>query len=62
MVPDRALGAWGTDILRERSYVWLLVSRLFFLMAPTLPLFLGLYYLTPVAGRPDEDSRAPDHS
>ncbi|MBP1706008.1 MAG: transporter [Chloroflexi bacterium] len=27
-----ALGAWGTDILRERSYVWLLVSR-FFLMA-----------------------------
>jgi len=27
-----ALEAWGTDILRERSYVWLLASR-FFLMA-----------------------------
>jgi MFS family permease len=24
--------AWGTDILRERSYVWLVASRLFFLM------------------------------
>jgi MFS family permease len=23
---------WGTDILRERSYVWLVLSRLFFLM------------------------------
>jgi MFS family permease len=40
-----ARSAWGTDILRERSYVWLLVSRLFFLMAPTLPLTVGLYYL-----------------
>ena len=39
------LSAWGADILRERSYVWMLVSRLFFLMAPTLPLSLGLYYL-----------------
>jgi MFS family permease len=28
-----ALGAWGTDILRERSYVWLLVSRFFLLAA-----------------------------
>jgi MFS family permease len=24
--------AWGTDILRERSYVWLLASRFFYLM------------------------------
>ena len=28
-----ALAAWGTDILQERSYVWLVASRLFFLMA-----------------------------
>lgn len=40
-----ALGAWGTDILRQRSYVWLLVSRLFFLMAPSVLLFLGFFYL-----------------
>ncbi len=29
-----ALSAWGTDILRERSYVWLLVSRLCYLAMP----------------------------
>jgi MFS family permease len=27
-----AAETWGTDILRERSYVWLLISRLFILM------------------------------
>jgi MFS family permease len=27
-----ALEAWGTDILKERSYVWLVASRLFILM------------------------------
>jgi MFS family permease len=40
-----ALGAWGTDILREKSFVWLLISRLFFLMAPSVLLFLGLFFL-----------------
>ncbi len=28
------LSAWGTDILRQRSYVWLLVSRLCYLAMP----------------------------
>jgi MFS family permease len=28
-----ALEVWGTDILRQRSYIWLVASRLFFLMA-----------------------------
>jgi MFS family permease len=49
-----ALSAWGTDILRHRSYVWLLVSRLFFLMAPTLPLSLGVFYLRQSLGSSDE--------
>jgi MFS family permease len=40
-----ALGAWGTDILRERSYVWLLVSRFFYLMSPALLTGIGIYYL-----------------
>lgn len=31
-----ARSTWGTDILRERSYTWLLVSRLFFLTAAAL--------------------------
>lgn len=29
-----ALSAWGMDILRQRSYVWLLVSRLCYLAVP----------------------------
>jgi MFS family permease len=53
------LGAWGTDILKEHSYVWLLVSRLFFLMAPSLLLFLGLFFLTRSLHIPIEDTGAP---
>jgi MFS family permease len=30
---ERALGAWGTDLLENRDYVWLLISRLFVLTA-----------------------------
>ncbi len=52
--PQIALSAWGTDVLRERNYVWLLVSRLFFLMAPTLPLSLGVFYLRQSLGSSDE--------
>jgi MFS family permease len=48
-----AFSAWGTDILRERSYVWLLVSRLFFLMAASLPLSLGYFYLRQSLGSSD---------
>ncbi|HWH24633.1 MAG TPA: MFS transporter, partial [Candidatus Limnocylindria bacterium] len=44
------LGAWGTDILRQRSYVWLLVSRLFYLMSPTVLVFSGFFYLTQSLG------------
>ena len=34
-VRQRARAAWGTDILEQRDYVWLLVSRLFVLMGMT---------------------------
>jgi MFS family permease len=54
-----ALGAWGTDILKERSYVWLLVSRLFFLMAPAVLLFLGIFYLERVFGIPLDETGGP---
>ena len=30
---ERAFGAWGTDLLANRDYVWLLISRLFVLTA-----------------------------
>jgi len=54
-----ALGAWGTDILKERSYVWLLVSRLFFLTAPSVLTFLGFYYLVQVFGYRESETFVP---
>ncbi len=40
-----AAEAWGTDILRERSYVWLVASRFFFLMAGATLVNNALTYL-----------------
>ena len=37
--------AWGTDILRERSYVWLVASRLFFLMGGAMLVNYIITYL-----------------
>ncbi len=42
--------AWGTDILRERSYLWLLASRLFFLMGGSILVNLAQTYLNQVHG------------
>ncbi len=41
---------WGADILRERSYVWLLVSRFFFLMGGAILANLILTYLKQTFG------------
>jgi MFS family permease len=41
---------WGTDILRERSYVWLVASRLFFLMAGGILFAFVVIYLKNVFG------------
>ena len=41
---------WGTDILRERSYVWLVASRLFFLMAGGILFAYVVIYLKNVFG------------
>jgi predicted MFS family arabinose efflux permease len=41
---------WGTDILRERSYVWLVASRLFFLMAGGILFSYVVIYLKNVFG------------
>jgi MFS family permease len=40
-----ALSAWDTDILRERSYVWLVVSRLCYLTLPAVISSYALYML-----------------
>jgi MFS family permease len=39
------LSAWGTDILRERSYIWLLVSRLCYLSMPGVITAYAVYLL-----------------
>jgi MFS family permease len=47
--------AWATDVLQERSYVWLLTSRFFFLMGGAVLVNLFLTYLKQTHGL-DEDS------
>jgi MFS family permease len=36
--------AWGTDVLKERSFLWLVGSRWFFLMGATMLINLSLFY------------------
>jgi MFS family permease len=48
--PTIAKTAWGTDILRERSYVWLVASRLFFLMGGAMLVNLVITYLKQTHG------------
>ena len=45
--PWRAIAAeaWGTDILRERSFLWLVASRLAILMGGSVLTSLALFYL-----------------
>lgn len=40
-----ARSAWGTDILRQRSFMWLLGSRLAILMAGGILTGLGIFYV-----------------
>ena len=49
---------WGTDILRERSYVWLVASRLFFLMAGGILFAYVVIYLKNVFGYDESSSGA----
>ena len=46
--------AWATDVLQERSYVWLLTSRFFFLMGGAVLVNLFITYLKQTHGL-DED-------
>jgi MFS family permease len=40
-----ALEAWGTDILHERSFIWLLGSRLFLLMATSTLIAMSFFFM-----------------
>ncbi|HEV3485771.1 MAG TPA: MFS transporter, partial [Vicinamibacterales bacterium] len=49
-----ALSAWGLDILKERSYVWLLVSRLCYLAMPGVISAYAVFVLERSFGMPPE--------
>src|SRR3970282_673837 len=44
-LPRGGPSSWGTDILRQRSYVWLLVSRLCYLSMPGVITAYAVYLL-----------------
>jgi MFS family permease len=54
--PTIAREVWGTDVLKERSYVWLLASRFFFLMGGAILANLILTYLKQTHGLGEEDA------
>jgi MFS family permease len=49
---------WATDVLQERSYVWLLISRLFFLTAGSLLVNFVVIYLSRAFGMTKEQANA----
>jgi len=51
-----ALETWGTDILRERSYVWLVASRLFFMTAGGILFAYVVIYLKNVFGYEESEA------
>ena len=51
-----AAETWGTDILREHSYLWLLASRLFILMGGAAVLNFILLYLPDAHGLTEKES------
>jgi MFS family permease len=50
-----AAETWGTDILREKSYMWLLASRLFILMGGASLVNFVIFYLGRSLGFPEGD-------
>ncbi len=57
-LPQRARAAWGTDILEQRAYVWLLVSRLFILMTGSTLTSMGVLFLVNTLGLPTAEAEA----
>jgi MFS family permease len=53
------LEAWGTDILRERSFVWLVASRWFVLMGMTMLTNFALFYFVQSFGMAQADTDVP---
>jgi MFS family permease len=47
---QRGRAAWGTDLLQQRPYVWLLISRLFVLMGMSSLTIFGVFMLASYFG------------
>jgi MFS family permease len=54
--PAIAAEAWGTDILRERSFLWFVASRLAILMAGSILTQLAVFYLARSMGLDQTDT------
>jgi MFS family permease len=54
--PQIARTAWGTDILKERSYVWLVASRFFFLMGGSILVGFVIAYLKQTHGQLEKEA------
>lgn len=52
-----AAAAWGRDVLRHRSFVWLVISRLCFLAATGSVVRFALWYLTRSLGLSDAEAQ-----
>jgi MFS family permease len=52
--------AWGTDILRERSFLWLVGSRWFVLMGANMLVNFALFYLAQTFGLAQADTAGPN--
>jgi MFS family permease len=50
--------AWATDILKERSFLWLVSSRLFFLMGATMLINLSLFFFAQTFDLPQDEAGA----
>lgn len=50
-----AAEAWGTDALRERSFVFMTLTRLLFLMGPSVFVNLSFYYIRDSLGQSGAD-------
>jgi MFS family permease len=50
--------AWATDILKERSFLWLVSSRLLFLMGATMLINLSLFFFAQTFSLPQDEAGA----
>jgi MFS family permease len=58
--PTIAREAWGTDILRERSFLWLVGSRWFVLMGANMLVNFAIFYLAQTFALPQDETGGPN--